>query len=276
MAATRWEQITSRALAQCTGPEPCALVRVAAYASEYARPDAGAASEATVGGMLVADVLKEFDRMIQGIQEQKREVAALRRERNDALQQHIHASGEIEKLRSAVEQSKGAHLRTSESMAHQFLGRLMQSCSHRSLSSALARWREASQALTTSTAFLIAGKRSRAVAVMLTTSAGGSHAQWLRRLGGALRVWAAAAMELHRAHAMRAAKQCATTTRMVRSCYATDKLGIALGVTGARLLCPLGMAVGPFHTHLLACACSGHAKLLPATSISRERAESHA
>ena len=61
----------------------------------------------------------------------------------------------------------------------------------------------------------------------------------VQRIGGALRQWTAAAGALGAEAAAREAAAHAETTRMVRSCYATDKLGIALGVSGSK-----GLAVG--------------------------------
>ena len=146
------------------------------------------------------------------------------------------AAAEVAASRARAEDSQGALLRASSSAANRFLGRLFQSSEHRLLSHSLGLWRAASHALAGELEALVAGKRSRACAIILTASAAGGDVLRVRRLGSALRVWLAAAADIARECMARAAQESAETTRMVRTCYATDKLGIALSVSGAASL----------------------------------------
>ena len=187
-----------------------------------------------------SDLTRERDELASRVKQSISEASLLETELADARDElkraKADAADEASKLREDAEQARGALLRASSSAAQRFLGRLVQSGSHRTLAFALSRWREACRALSDALDALVSGNRSRAIAIMLTAHTGGETSLRLLRLGGALRSWAAFAGEMERTEAEMRLGESSETTRMVRQCYATDKLGIALCVAGPMTL----------------------------------------
>ena len=254
-----WEKLAGRAL------ESNAHAVEATGSSTLARSNGhGSGLVDASGGVPITEVLGELDVMVRELREQKRKVAAgkrdsqaqaslwegvvsdLKREVADAKRQLTHSAAESAALgsrlaeaeeeaavlRQQTEDSRIASMRSSSTAANRFLGALMSGSVHRSLSLAMVQWRGAMGAVISSNSASLAN-RKRACAVMIVARDGNRTSVTVTRLSGALRTWAAATAAISLATLTRTAKESAATTRMVRACYAADKLGIALGVAGA-------------------------------------------